>query len=139
MPAQVNRTAAGLFSGLDLTAHHTGPWGMAKTFMHTFLPHVTRCAMIDTDMLMLTDVGLMWREFENFQRATLLSLPLRPKAVGPTLAHPSGICSCIALQACAYQARSIPACAGRVFVTHSLARVRRSISVGCARRISGTL
>ena len=62
--------AAELLPGFELNAHHSGPWGFAKTWLHRFWPELDRCVMIDTDMLLLRDVSALWRLFDHFTTDT---------------------------------------------------------------------
>ena len=36
--------------GFDARKHHSGLWGSAKTFLHHFLPNVTRCVYVEQDI-----------------------------------------------------------------------------------------
>jgi len=74
--AQVQHLTSQIMPGYNDSSHHTGAWGAAKTFLHRLLPSVERCILIDTDMLLLGDVAILWRLLDDFAPKTLMQLPL---------------------------------------------------------------
>jgi len=102
---RIEAMAKAAFPNVDIWAHHSGPWGMAKTFMHTLLDKVDRCIFIDSDMLLMSDVGVLFDKFENFGPKTLMMLQLSESKTEferdgnhmKMAKKASEICSCIAL------------------------------------------
>ncbi len=88
-------TAARLFHGFDLMPA-AGPGSLARAFLHHLLPnvdrrvliasfhpglvillermeHARRCVVLDTDMLLLNDIGIVWSRFAHFGPTTMIA------------------------------------------------------------------
>ena len=83
-------------------------FGAAKTFLHRFLPSVSKCLYIDTDMLVMEDIAALWAQFADFGPKTIMQMQLTDKEndakdlslglqVLPKVFDPSHMCSCISL------------------------------------------
>ena len=55
-------------------SHRTGPAGNVKFFYPLMFPHLSRLLMLDTDVLISSDVAGLWALFRNFHTGQLYSM-----------------------------------------------------------------
>ena len=90
------------FPEASASAHHSGPWGFAKNWMHEFFRDVDRCIFFDTDMLLGHDVAELWTHFEGkgwaAELPVLMQLPLgRNRHQRRGVAGTEEMCTCVVL------------------------------------------